>query len=102
RLEAEAIRDSILTASGVLNERMGGPGFSAFEPNANYVRVYNPKERFGSADFRRMVYMFKVRMEQDAVFGAFDCPDAGLVAPRRTQSTTAVQALGLFNSRFTE
>jgi hypothetical protein len=49
-----------------------------------------------------MVYLSKVRMEQDSVFGAFDCPDAGLIAPRRTQSTTAVQALGLFNSRFTE
>jgi hypothetical protein len=100
RLEAEAIRDSILTASGVLDERMGGPGFSAFEPNKNYVRVYSPKEQFGPPEWRRMVYMFKVRMEQDAVFGAFDCPDAGLVAPRRTQSTTALQALNLMNSRF--
>jgi hypothetical protein len=100
RLEAEAIRDSILTASGVLDERMGGKGFSAFEPNTNYVRVYEPKERFGPTEWRRMVYMFKVRMEQDAVFGAFDCPDAGLVAPRRTQSTTALQALNLMNSGF--
>ncbi len=100
RLEAEAIRDSILTASGVLDERMGGPGFSAFEPNTNYVRVYSPKEQFGPPEFRRMVYMSKVRMEQDAVFGAFDCPDAGLVAPKRTQSTTALQALNLLNSRF--
>lgn len=102
RLEAEAIRDSMLAVSGVLDERMGGPGFSPFKPNTNYVRVYQPKEDFGPAEWRRMVYMSKVRMEQDAVFGAFDCPDAGLIAPRRTQSTTAVQALGLFNSRFTE
>lgn len=102
RLEAEAIRDSMLAASGVLDERMGGPGFSPFKPNKNYVRVYLPKEEFGPAEWRRMVYMSKVRMEQDAVFGAFDCPDAGLIAPRRTQSTTAVQALGLFNSHFTE
>jgi Protein of unknown function (DUF1553)/Protein of unknown function (DUF1549)/Planctomycete cytochrome C len=102
RLEAEAIRDSMLAASGVFDERMGGPGFSPFEPNTNYVRVYRPKEAFGPAERRRMVYMSKVRMEQDSVFGAFDCPDAGLIAPRRTQSTTAVQALGLFNSRFTE
>jgi hypothetical protein len=102
RLEAEAIRDSMLAVSGVLDERMGGPSFSPFKPNTNYVRVYQPKEDFGRADWRRMVYMSKVRMEQDAVFGAFDCPDAGLIAPRRTQSTTAVQALGLFNSRFTE
>src|SRR5580700_1649863 len=81
---------------------MGGPGFSPFQPNTNYVRVYRPKEQFGPSDWRRMVYMSKVRMEQDSVFGAFDCPDAGLIAPRRTQSTTAVQALGLFNSRFSE
>jgi hypothetical protein len=102
RLEAEAIRDSMLAASGVLDERLGGPGFSPFRPNTNYVRVYQPKEEFGPPEWRRMVYMLKVRMEQDSVFGAFDCPDAGLIAPRRTQSTTAVQALGLFNSRFTE
>jgi hypothetical protein len=101
RLEAEAIRDSMLVASGVLDERMGGPGFSAFQPNNNYVRVYRPKEEFGPPEWRRMVYMSKVRMEQDSVFGAFDCPDAGLIAPRRTQSTTAVQTIGLFNSRFT-
>jgi len=101
RLEAEAIRDSMLAASGVLEERMGGPGFSPFQPNTNYVRVYLPKEDFGPPEWRRMVYMSKVRMEQDSVFGAFDCPDAGLIAPRRTQSTTALQALGLFNSRFT-
>jgi hypothetical protein len=102
RLEAEAIRDSMLAASGALDARMGGPGFSPFQPNTNYVRVYLPKEEFGPSDWRRMVYMSKVRMEQDSVFGAFDCPDAGLIAPQRTQSTTAVQALGLFNSRFTE
>jgi hypothetical protein len=101
RLEAEAIRDSMLAASGALDERMGGPGFSVFRPNHNYVRVYLPKEEFGPPEWRRMVYMSKVRMEQDSVFGAFDCPDAGLIAPRRTQSTTAIQALGLFNSRFT-
>ncbi len=47
-----------------------------------------------------MIYMSKVRMEQDAVFGTFDCPDGALVAPRRTQSTTPLQALNLMNSRF--
>ena len=77
-----------------------GPDSCAFQPNTNYVRVYLPKEEFGPPDWRRMVYLFKVRMEQDAVFGAFDCPDAGLVAPKRTQSTTALQALNLMNSTF--
>jgi hypothetical protein len=39
-------------------------------------------------------------MEQDDVFGAFDCPDGSLVSPRRSVSTTPLQALNLFNSRF--
>jgi hypothetical protein len=34
------------------------------------------------------------------VFGAFDCPDAGQPTPKRSQSTTAIQALNLFNSPF--
>lgn len=100
RLEAEVIRDSTLAVCGVLDARMEGPGFSAFEPNANYVRVYNPKETMGPAEWRRMVYMTKVRMQNDGVFGAFDCPDAGQVAPLRTRSTTPLQALNLLNSGF--
>jgi hypothetical protein len=47
-----------------------------------------------------MVYQFKPRSQPDPTFGAFDCPDAALVAPRRNVSTTALQALNLLNSRF--
>jgi hypothetical protein len=64
------------------------------------VYHYHPKEAFGPADTRRMVYAFKVRMEQDGIFGAFDCPDGSLVMPKRSVSTTPLQALNLFNSRF--
>ena len=38
--------------------------------------------------------------QQDATFGAFDCPDAALARPRRNVSTTALQALNLFNGHF--
>ncbi|MBX3731828.1 MAG: PSD1 domain-containing protein [Verrucomicrobiae bacterium] len=100
RLEAEVIRDAMLAAAGTLDLGMGGPGFSAFKPNDNYVRVYEPKEVFGPAEWRRMVYMTKVRMEQDGTFGALDCPDAGQEQPRRPRSTTPIQALNLFNSTF--
>lgn len=100
RLEAEAIRDSVLAVSGKLNHQAGGPGYSAFEPNQNYVRVYTPREQFDVPQWRRMVYMTKVRMERDAVFGAFDSPDAAQVCPQRTQSTTPLQALNLLNSKF--
>ena len=100
RLEAEAIRDCVLAASGALDLSMHGPGFTVFQPNDNYVRVYEPKTAWGPAEWRRMIYMLKVRMENDAVFGAFDCPDAGQPAPRRTESTTPLQALNLLHSEF--
>ncbi len=100
RLDAEALRDEMLAVAGTLDLRMGGPGFSVFAPNSNYVRVYDPKPEFGPDEWRRMIYMTKVRMAQDATFGAFDCPDAGQSQPKRPRSTTAIQALSLFNSGF--
>ena len=101
RLEAEGIRDSILAVSGTLDrDAMGGPGFSAFEVVAENVRHYHPKKTYGPEDWRRMIYMTKVRQEKDNVFGAFDCPDASQVVPKRSRSTTPLQALNLFNSPF--
>ncbi len=100
RMEAEAIRDCMLAASGKLDLKMGGPGFSAFEVEAENVRHYHPKQNFGPEDWRRMIYMTKVRQERDAVFGVFDCPDASQVTPKRSRSTTPLQALNLLNSRF--
>ncbi len=100
RLEAEEIRDAILATTGKLDLRMGGPGFDVFQANDNYVRVYSAKEEFGPAEWRRMIYQFKPRMQQDGVFGAFDCPDGAQIAPKRTSSITALQALNLLNSQF--
>ncbi len=100
RLEAEAIRDGVLSTSGVLDLAMGGPGYEVFEPNTNYVKVYTPKQSFTPAEWRRMIYQNKPRLQQDATFGAFDCPDASQAAPRRNSSTTALQALNLLNGPF--
>jgi len=100
RLEAEGIRDSILAVSGNLDATRGGPSFHLHEVDRENVYHYHPKEQFGPAEARRMVYAYKVRMEQDGIFGAFDCPDGSLVMPRRSLSTTPLQALNLFNSRF--
>ncbi len=97
RLEAEAIRDSMLCASGALDLRMGGKGYEVFEPNTNYVKVYTPKQKFTPAEWRRMVYQNKPRMRQDSTFGDFDCPDSSQTMPRRNISTTALQSLNLLN-----
>jgi hypothetical protein len=85
--------------SGQLDRRMGGPGYNLWEKNTNYVTVFKPKARLGPDEFRRMVYQFKPRSQQDPTFGVFDCPDAALARPRRTASTTVLQALNLLNSR---
>jgi hypothetical protein len=100
RLEAEPLRDAILAVSGSLNTKMGGPGFDLFEPNTNYVKVYVTKTSFTDDDFRRMVYQTKPRAELDTFFGAFDCPDAGQVQPKRTASTTPLQSLNMMNGDF--
>ena len=100
RLEAEPLRDAILAVSGSLNTKMGGPGFDLFEPNGNYVKVYTTKTTFTDEEFRRMVYQSKPRAELDNFFGAFDCPDAGQVQPKRTSSTTPLQALNMLNGEF--
>jgi mono/diheme cytochrome c family protein len=100
RLEAEPLRDAILATCGNLNLTLGGPGFELFEANKKYVKIYTPKTQFGPPEWRRMVYECKPRMQLDSVFGVFDCPDAGQIAPKRTRSTTPLQALSLLNSTF--
>jgi len=100
RMEAEYLRDAMLAVAGTLEDRGGGPGFSVFEPDDNYVRVYTPSKELGRESWRRMIYMTKVRMERGAVFGMFDTPDAGSVCSKRARSTTALQALNLLNSPF--
>ena len=100
RVEAEVLRDSILAVAGALDRTPGGPGFSLFEPNDNYVRNYLPLDRYGPEGLRRMLYATQVRMEREGTFGAFDAPDGGQVCPERGRSTTPLQALALLNSPF--
>lgn len=100
RLEAEAIRDSVLSVTGRLNLEAGGPGFSGFEVSLENVRHYFPKQSFAAEDWRRMIYMTKVRQERDSVFGTFDVPDCSQLVAKRSRSTTPMQAMGLLNSQF--
>ncbi|MEW6306055.1 MAG: PSD1 and planctomycete cytochrome C domain-containing protein [Verrucomicrobiota bacterium] len=100
RLEAETIRDSMLAVSGRLNLKMYGRGFDLFDKRGG-LSGFQPVESFSGDGLRRMIYAHKVRREREAVFGSFDCPDAGQSTARRRESTTPIQALNLFNSRFT-
>lgn len=99
RLEGEAIRDTLLTITGEFNDTMGGPGYNFFQSRGG-LNGFPPVESFTAKELRRMIYAHKVRMEAVPVFGAFDCPDAGQMLAQRSRSTTAIQALNLFNSSF--
>ena len=90
----------MLAVSGRLNLKMYGRGYNLFDKRGG-LSGFKPIESFQADGLRRMIYAHKVRRERDAVFGSFDCPDAGQSAARRRESTTPIQALSLFNSRFT-
>ncbi|MCB1207850.1 MAG: DUF1553 domain-containing protein [Verrucomicrobiales bacterium] len=100
RIEAESIRDAMLAVSGQLNLKMYGRGYDLFDKRGG-LSGFKPIETYSGDGLRRMIYAHKVRRETEAIFGAFDCPDAGQSTARRIESTTPIQALNLFNSRFT-
>jgi hypothetical protein len=100
RLESEAIRDTMLSVSGQLRLNMFGRGFNLFDQRGG-LSGFRPVESYREDGLRRMIYAHKVRREREAIFGAFDCPDAGQSTATRRVSTTPIQALNLFNSQFT-
>jgi len=102
RLEAEEIRDSLLLASGLLEDKIGGPavfppvppnfGVNAANPNAWQVSE-NPHDQN-----RRSVYVFVRRNTAYPLLEAFDMANPNSVHSRRDVTTTASQALALINS----
>ncbi|MCW3053825.1 MAG: hypothetical protein JWN14_2995, partial [Chthonomonadales bacterium] len=100
RMEAEAVRDSILQTTGQLDRSMGGPGYALFTYDVVNVAIYGVKEMPGPDTWRRGVYQIPARGIRDDLLGNFDCPDSSERTPQRTSTTTALQALSLLNSRF--
>ncbi len=102
RLEAEALRDAMLSVSGQLNLQMGGPSFRAFDALGFPANVYVPTDKIGPEFNRRTVYRMNVNSGKDPLLDAFDCPDPSVKAPRRGVTTTPLQALGLMNNSFVQ
>lgn len=101
RLEAEAIRDSMLVVSGQLHAKMGGPGFQDVTiVQNNGTTYYEPQELDDVDVFRRTVYRFSPRGNRSALLDTFDCPDPASAAPKRSVTTTPLQALSLLNNAF--
>ncbi len=98
RLEGEAIRDSILEASGRLNPKMGGPGVFPPMPEGVVTRGGWKKQEDPSEADRRSVYVFVRRNTRYPMFEVFDMPDTHESCPRRNATVTAPQALELLNN----
>ncbi len=90
RLEAEAVRDTVLAASGSLSNVAGGP------PVEN-------KPEAESTDTRRSLYfsIFPEESGHSRFLETFDAPDA-CDAYRRTRSIVPQQALALVNSKLVQ
>jgi hypothetical protein len=102
RLDAEALRDSMLAVSGRLDVRMGGPSVQQFLFKDDHSPVYD-YDRFDADDARgarRSIYRFLVRSVPDPFMECLDCADPSIMTPKRNTTLTSIQALALLNNPF--
>ncbi len=78
RLDAEQVRDAMLSVSGELQHRQGGPSVAG---NSSY----------------RSVYVKKFRNKPDEILKGFDAPLGFESSPDRISTTTPIQSLLLIN-----
>jgi mono/diheme cytochrome c family protein len=102
RVEAEAVRDIGLAASGLLNPKIGGP--SVFPPSPDFLYLppasYGPKVWIEDKDedrYRRALYTFRYRSVPFPMLQNFDAPNGDISCVRRTRSNTPLQALTALN-----
>ncbi|MCW3096279.1 MAG: Planctomycete cytochrome [Chthonomonadaceae bacterium] len=105
RLEAEEVRDSILTVDGTLNTKMFGPSIyptmpkevlaGQSVPGAGWLKS-TPEEMA-----RRSVYIHIKRSLALPILASFDAADTDTTCPVRFATTQPTQALGMINSTFT-
>jgi hypothetical protein len=103
KLEAEAIRDTVLLVSGKLDPTMYGPGFQDFviekpehSPHYQYD-LYDPSD---PKTHRRSIYRFIVRSQQQPFMTTLDCADPSMLVDKRNESLSPLQALALLNDKF--
>jgi hypothetical protein len=102
RVEAEIVRDIALSASGLLNPKMGGPSIFSpapeflFQPPASYA-PFPWKEETGSDRYRRALYTFRRRSTPYPALQVFDAPNGDFSCVRRMRSNTPLQALVSLN-----
>jgi hypothetical protein len=101
RLEAEAVRDAILSTSGELDRQMGGRPYLDFRTYFfKGTQFYDALAEIGPTFARRSLYRMWARGGRSPLLDTLDCPDPSTTTPRRARTTTPLQALALFNNAF--
>lgn len=102
RVEGETVRDIALAASGLLNERVGGP--SVYPPAPEFLFVppasYGPKiwnTATGPEAYRRALYTFRFRSVPYPALQVFDAPAGDAPCTARERSNSPLQALTVLN-----
>jgi hypothetical protein len=98
RLDAESLRDAMLTASGWLDRKMRGPGYRDFDYQEEYAPVYEHRVLEAPEVFRRSIYRFVVRTTPHPFLTSLDCPNPATLTPTRNTTTTAIQSLATLNN----
>ncbi|MCA9197944.1 MAG: PSD1 domain-containing protein [Planctomycetales bacterium] len=100
RLDAEVVRDTALTISGLLSQKLGGPPVYPPIPDGvmNQGQVSRSwKASEGEDRYRRGLYTFVYRATPPPSLNVFDAPDGFNSCTRRIRSNTPLQALTLMN-----
>jgi hypothetical protein len=96
RLDAEAVRDSMLAISGELDLRMGGPFIPSQRTAEGVVEI---RESTAGAK-RRSIYLQQRRTQVVTFLSLFDAPSIVSTCGKRSPSTVPLQSLALLNSEF--
>lgn len=101
RLEAEAVRDNILSISGLLRHDPGGPACWPAQPAGYYANLQFPDRDYvadsDGSQHRRGIYMHWQRTFLHPMLVAFDAPSREDCIALRNRSNTPQQALVLLN-----
>jgi len=100
RLDAESLRDAILSVSDSLDRTVHGPGYRDFEYKEEYAPVYQHRVLDVPEVFRRSIYRFVVRTTPHPFLTSLDCPNPATLTPVRNTTTTAIQSLATLNNAF--
>lgn len=104
KLEAEAVRDSLLEVAGKLDLEMGGPSFQDFviqRPEHSPHYEYHLADPEDPKLHRRSIYRLIVRSQPQPWMAALDCADPSQSVDKRNQTLTPLQALAQLNNALT-